>query len=283
MAPSVYEQGPVVCGNCGTTFRDVAERSIERDPDASVVDDTFLARRRAALDAEVSASSAPTPRMLAVLDEERTRLVAALEVAASSDSAYLSLIHRRLTLIDQLLDASDHDRAVGPPTATGLQREGMGQLLDRRAPPDELAAVAQWYETFGTLHEQPMTPGSNPQQRIDVARAQIKADGTLTGPRLPVGETELLAGDRVISTRDVPEFGLAAGTPGTVEHVDPEHGDARIDFATWGRLELSVTQMLEAGIGHDYVAHDDGASIDQADVAERLFVETSRIEPGVGW
>jgi hypothetical protein len=41
--------------------------------------------------------------------------------------------------------------------------------------------------------------------------------------------------------------------------------------------------MLEAGIGHDYVTHDDGASIDQTDIAERLFVEASRIEPGVGW
>jgi hypothetical protein len=221
--------------------------------------------------------------MLAVLDEERTRLVAALEAAAGHDGALLSPIHRRLTLIDQLLEASGHERHTNPVVATPLQQEGVGQLLDRRAPPDQLAAVEQWYETFGTLHEQPMPPGINPHERIDVARALLKADGTLHGPRLAMGETELLVGDRVVSTRDALAFGLAAGTPGTVEHIDPEHGDARIDFATWGRLELSVTQMLEAGIGHDYVTHDDGASIDQTDIAERLFVEASRIEPGVGW
>jgi hypothetical protein len=282
MAPSVYEQGPVVCGHCGSTFRNVAQRNVEREPETSVVDSTFLTRRRAALDAEAFALSPPTPRMLAVLDEERARLVAALDAAATSDNALLSPLHRRLGLIDQLLDAYGHERSTAPVPPTGLQREGIGDLLDGRAPPEDLAAVAQWYETFGTLHEQPMAPGDHPHERSEVARALLKADGTLTGPRLAVGETELLVGDRVISSRDVPAFGLAAGTPGTVEHVDPGHG-AQIDFATWGRLELSVTQMLEAGIGHDYVAHDDGISIDQTDVAERLFVEASRIEPGVGW
>jgi|GEM_PF-710702 len=283
MAPSVYEQGPVVCGHCGSAFRDVAQRNVEREPDASVIDDTFLIRRRAALDAEASAGFAPSPRVVAVLDEERARLAAALAAAPDGDSALLSPIHRRLMLIDELLAASGHHLASEPVPVTELQREGVGQLLDGRAPPGELAAVARWYETFGTLHEQPMPPGTDPQERVDVARSLLKADGTLTGPRLAVGETELLVGDRVINTRDVPAFGLAAGTPGTVEHVDPDHGEARIDFATWGRLELSVTQMLEAGLGHDYVAHDDGVAIDQADVADRLFVEASRVEPGVGW
>ena len=69
----------------------------------------------------------------------------------------------------------------------------------------------------------------------------------------------------------------------TVEHIDVERGDARIDFATWGRLELSVTQMLSAGIAHDYVGDEPGLAVEQVDVVERLLVEASRIEPGVSW
>src|SRR5438128_861075 len=72
MAPSVYEQGPVICGQCGSAFSDGAERRAE--PDAEIVDTTFVERRRAALDAEVGDASAPSERLVAVLDEERARL-----------------------------------------------------------------------------------------------------------------------------------------------------------------------------------------------------------------
>src|SRR5207249_806245 len=102
-------------------------------------------------------------------------------------------------------------------------------------------------------------------------------------PRVPFGDCDLLVGDRVITTRDLPEHGLAVGVPGTVEHIDDERGHARVDFATWGRLELSATELLDAGIAHDYAAPDTSVGVEPDDLAERLFIEANRIEPGAGW
>ena len=59
---------------------------------------------------------------------------------------------------------------------------------------DDLDAAARWYETFGTLQEQPMPHGDDRRERVGVARALLKADGTLTGPRLEMGDTDLLVG-----------------------------------------------------------------------------------------
>src|SRR5207244_214934 len=128
-------------------------------------------------------------------------------------------------LIDRLLEGSGAVPGADRGSASDLQVDGVRELLDGRATPDDVAAVARWYETFGTLDEQPMPRGDDPHERIGVARALLKADGTLNGPHLDMGETDLLVGERVISTRDVPGFGLAAGTPGTVQHIDAERGN----------------------------------------------------------
>ena len=128
-----------------------------------------------------------------------------------------------------------------------------------------------------------MSPNDGGDERLKVARALLKADGTLREPRLALGDRELMVGERVISTRESEVLGMRAGTQGTVERIDEVHCDARIDFATWGRLELSVTQMLEAGIAHDYVAHDGAVETQGLDVGESLAAEAIRIDPGAGW
>jgi hypothetical protein len=118
-------------------------------------------------------------------------------------------------------------------------------------------------------------------ERVRLARALLKADGTLRGPSLRFGDHEIAPGDRVVASREVPLLGLPAGTPGTVEQVLEASREARIDFATWGRLDVSVREMVATGINHAYVAHDVTASR-QSDVTDELAVETNRIDPGAG-
>jgi hypothetical protein len=115
-------------------------------------------------------------------------------------------------------------------------------------------ALGRWYGDFGTEHEQPM-PAGNPDEaarRARMARAILRADGTLAGPTAttPAG-TELQAGDRVHATRGVDD--LPAGTLGTVEHVDPDDGTVDIDFATWGRLRVQLEEAIVGDLRHDYV------------------------------
>src|SRR5947209_5357453 len=216
MAPSVYEKAPIICGHCGSAFRDVREQHVERQPEANLVDGAFIRRRRAALDAEASGETASWDRLLAALDQERGRLQAALDAAHGTDSGMLQPLRDRLRVIDRLLDASGAPPVSEHGEASEWQLDGVQELLDGRAPPDDIAAAARWYEAFGTMQEQPMPPGDNPQARIDIARALLKADGTLKRPQLECGESDLMRGDRIASTRDLPGLGLAAGTPGTV-------------------------------------------------------------------
>ena len=48
-------------------------------------------------------------------------------------------------------------------------------------------------------------------------------------------------------------------------------------------LVFRLTQMLDAGIAHDYVSHDDASAAQQLDITQSLGLEASRIDPGVGW
>jgi hypothetical protein len=61
---------------------------------------------------------------------------------------------------------------------------------------------------------------------------------------------ELQSGDRV---QVVAHHGdLPAGTPGTIERVDPMTGVIEVDFATWGRLQAALTDSLTRDLRHDY-------------------------------
>jgi hypothetical protein len=213
---------------------------------------------------------------------ERARLAAAIAATASTDSPRFEPLRQRLERIDQLLDAANDRPPSTTMSLTAMQHEGIRELLDATTRPEDIDAVARWYETFGTINELAMPASERDDERLSLARALLKADGTLHEPRLEVGNREMLVGERVITTRDCGAVGLGALTPGTVEQIDDANGAAQIDFATWGRLELSVAQMLAAGITHDYVATEvSGAP--QLDVTEHLAVEANRIDPGVEW
>ncbi|HZP15484.1 MAG TPA: hypothetical protein VFA96_06660, partial [Nocardioides sp.] len=124
--------------------------------------------------------------------------------------------------------------------------------------------------------------GEGQATRTRVARALLKADGTLREPRAELGQTELLVGDRVVTTKDLPELGLDAGVPGSVDRVDPAQQSVELEFATWGRLELSVKRMLEAGITYDYVSAAVTPAL-SAELTHAPALDAQPLEPGPGW
>jgi hypothetical protein len=122
------------------------------------------------------------------------------------------------------------------------------------AHPADIAAATRWYERFGTADEEPMRAATDDEarRRVQLARALLRADGTLRGPSLDLDGTELASGDRVIVTGDVPRIDLPEGALGTVLEV---HGDrADLDFATWGRLRAGIGETVSQLLRHDYVA-----------------------------
>lgn len=182
IAKSVLAAGPIVCGLCSAEFE---SPGVARAANDSVVDESFLERRRAALGEE-----APPP-------------------------------------------------AVSPAS----DRSG------------DSAAVARWYERFGTYDEAPMPAADNVEaaRREALARALLRADGTLRGPSTEIACLEVTEGDRVIAVADDAATGLPAGTLGTVAAVDPHERVADIDFATWGRLRVGVDDAVARLLRHDYV------------------------------
>lgn len=120
--------------------------------------------------------------------------------------------------------------------------------------PGDAEAVGRWYGDFGTEHEQPM-PADSPDEaarRARMARAILRADGTLAGPTVTtLAGVELQSGDRVHATRDIDD--LPAGTLGTIEHVDPADHTVDVDFATWGRLHAQLEESIISELQHDYV------------------------------
>jgi hypothetical protein len=244
-----------------------------------VVDRSFVERRRAALDSEL-ATEKDASHLVAVLDEQRAQLEAAL-ARASDQQVPLWPILDRLDRIDRLIDSLDVPSA-GHVVTTALQREGASELSGIELEREDAAQVTNWYAAFGTADEAPMAPGEGQATRTRIARALLKADGTLREPRAELGETELLVGDRVVTTRDLPELGLDSGVPGSVDRVDPAQQSVELEFATWGRLELSVKRMLEAGITYDYVS----AAVTPMPSAELMHapaLDSHPHEPGPEW
>ncbi len=279
MAPSVYQQGPVVCGRCGSAFREGAEQRAEPEPGSAVVDRSFVERRRAALDSELTAWR-DASHLVAVLDEQRAQLEAAL-ARASDQQVPLWPVVDRLDRIDRLIDSFAEPPAEHVVT-TALQREGASELSSIDLQRDDASQVTNWYAAFGTADEAPMASGEGQATRTRVARALLKADGTLREPRAELGQTELLVGDRVVTTKDLPELGLDAGVPGSVDRVDPAQQSVELEFATWGRLELSVKRMLEAGITYDYVSAAVTPAL-SAELTHAPALDAQPLEPGPGW
>ena len=231
MAPSVLAAGPVLCGMCGTEFSTGAEpRSAE-----------FLAgerrqRGRTSLAGEALTPEGLEPGLLREVARQRDRLDTTIRTVVDRDPALRDLLIERRDRLDRLLA---HTTRVADPGT-----------------PSEPAhvVVAEWYQRYGTLDEQTI-PADDPFQqsrRQGLARDLLKADGTLTGPTVTIGRTELMAGDRVIVTADDLRSGVPEGLPGTVTAVDPALRTIDLDFETWGTLRTSTGGPVARSLRHAY-------------------------------
>lgn len=267
MAPSTLAAGPVVCGLCAQEFTPTVrvEREVSSSPAASPVDGSFVGRRRKQIEAEHGqVADVDRPR----LERQRARLAAV--VAELGAGGGPDVLRERLSRIEQLV-GKHGDRAP----ATPEQRGGLAELAEELVAEADGDALRDWYERFGTQREQPMPAASarDAERRSRLARALLRADGTLRGPDVRAGSLEIAAGDRVTATRDTAS-GPPVGAPGTVEVVDATTGTTEIEFATWGRLRTRLTAEVGELLRHDYSAVRDPNRIDAQ-------VELDRMVPDV--
>jgi hypothetical protein len=283
MAPSVLAAGPVVCGVCDAEFTPDASRArraeTEKGAAGAVVDGTFVDRRRSQVASAEPARTGLHPAGTADLDRRREMLDAALLESGESDDPSLRPLRERKERLDALVGDESPWRPAPAPAAPG-QVDGLQELARLSGSDDDRQAIVEWYERFGTYEEQPMAPSGpfDEGDRSAMARALLKADGSLTGPAVIVNGAEVMAGDRVTATAD-PATGVEDGMPGTVRHVDTEQGTVEIDFATWGRLQASLSEAVVQSLRHDYVVPVEAGP--PAPDARRLDLELQRITPEV--
>lgn len=298
MAPGVFAAGPVLCGRCGAEFNAPAERRRSADTEAASggraadadVDMSFMQRRHAAIAAETTGaagtpepdvSGAPWPRVAPDhFARERALLDAVIAAAADPDHPNLVPLRERRDRLQRLTGGADPDRSVPPLSAD--QRQGIHELAVVEPRGTDVVHAAHWYERFGTPEEEPMlalTSGDE-MRRVAIARGLLKADGTLTGPAVRIGDREFMAGDRVVAAGGhVPH--LAAGVLGTVEGVDVGGGALDIDFGIWGRLRSSLSDAVAQTLRHDYV--EQGSTQERAAAIRAIRdrqLEPDRIYPG---
>jgi hypothetical protein len=283
MAPSVLAAGPVVCGICDAEFTPDASRAgraeVERGAAGAVVDDTFVDRRRSQVASAEPAATGLHPAGTAELDRRREMLDAALFESGESDDPRLRPLRERKERLDAVVGDESPWRPAPSPATPG-QVEGLKELASLPRSDEDSRAVGEWYERFGTYEEQPMAP-SGPFDEGDrgaMARALLKADGSLTGPAVIINGAEVMAGDRVTAAADR-ATGVEEGMPGTVRKVDTEQGTVEIDFATWGRLQASLSEAVVQSLRHDYVVPvEAGPAVPDP---RRLDLELQRITPEV--
>lgn len=320
MAPSVLARGPVVCGVCGSEFstgaevaRPEGEAAVEDGsaiavggragsgrplaeserpegtrhdaaamPDAdAVVDRSFVDRRRAVVEVERR-----TCDLRDVVARHRGALAFALSTADRPDHAALAPLrdrHARLGRIQDHLDGLVPTRPLGADAAawqeSADQAEAVRALVDAGVADERLAG---WYDYLGTLAGEPMAAvdASEADLLTRMARALLKADGTLRGPAVEVDGQEFQAGDKVVVTAEVPG-GPPAEVMGTVSEADPDLGAIRVDFPTWGHVRVPLVSALARSLTHDYAAVVDPDQEIAPDPA--VAVELDRLGVGVEW
>lgn len=277
MAPSVLARGPVVCGLCGTEFSTGAEVEVST-ADESVVDRSFLDRRRAEVETDRQAG-----RLLEVVGQKRARLEVALSASSCPDHPALAALrerHARLCAFYERLRGPSVSAIRSPDHVVALSAEQAAAVDRLVAEGGDDHRLTTWYERVGTLHSEPMAVAdeADAARLTMLARGLLHADGTLTGPSVEIEGRDFQTGDRVIVNRTVPG-GPEAGTLGTVEEADPDLGAVRIDFATWGRVRTPLASALARSLEHDYAAVVDASAERLSEV--ELDRELERLGPEV--
>ena len=244
VAPSTLSAGPIVCGLCGSAFAEAKQATRTESPAAAVVGETFLARRRAQLDVGRTGSD-DTAR----LGRHHAQLAAVVAEMDDPMPELAALLRERLERLRVVRGAP----SLTLP-ATAEQRGGLAELDGELLRDGDGDAVRHWYERVGTSREEPMPVDGDidSARRFRLARALLRADGTLRGPEVTVGREPLASGDRVIVSG--PNDVIPVGTLGTVAHVDPDAAELEVDFATWGRLRIGPGDEVLRALRHDYVA-----------------------------
>lgn len=253
MAPSVLAAGPVLCGLCGNEFQTARTASKAPENEAfrgerdAVVDDTFLPRRQEILAGEGTTNglrARSQPRVAAFV-------AAAREAGYGAHPAVLTLAHHH----DLPPSGRNGSDAEPPgPDLTATQTEGLVELVVAGDKPGDWA-VTSWYQALGTDGEQPMAAGNLPEaaRRRGLARAMLKADGTLHGPGIEVLGREFLAGEQVlVGPTGLRSLELDAGVPGTVDRVDPAGGWLDVDFPTAGHYRFAANGPEAATLAYGY-------------------------------
>jgi hypothetical protein len=281
MAPKVLAAGPVLCGLCGNEFlagRETARRANNTEPEAAApagtVDHSFLARRREALTRD---------RSIAVVDAMASVpafLQAAREAGYAAHPAVVALAHRHNV---EAGATAAGDRTL--PELTAVQRTGLVEMVVAGDKPGDWA-VARWYQERGTEREQPMVAGNLPEstRRRALARAMLKADGTLHGPAIDVCGREFLAGDQVVvGPTGMRSLDIDAGVPGMITAVDPEGGWLDVDFPTAGAYRLGADSSEAVALVYGYAEVVPG--VDRVDLrtADLRMVDlrTADVQPPV--
>ena len=264
MAPSVLAAGPVLCGLCGNEFQPGRIAAQSAAPDSrhaeqspvplsknAVVDQRFLARRQEALAAERVGPNLQAARLAGFL-------AAARDAGYGAHPAVAALAHRHQLLTEA--NGAEPGPARLPSELTATQRAGLLDLVSAGDKPGDWA-VTSWYLTLGTDQERPMVAGTRPEaaRRRDLARAMLKADGTLHGPAVEIAGREFLAGERiVVGRRGIPSHDLDPGVPGHVEQVDTAGSWIEVDFPTAGHYRWACTGPEAFGLDHGYAELIDG-------------------------
>ena len=276
MAPSVLAAGPVVCGLCGKEFeagRQVSagtEKTALQEGHNDVVDHTFLGRRQ-----EIIARERMPEARLAVF------LSAAREAGIGAHPAVAALAHRHDLLAAQPSPATADEL---PLALTPVQREGLIELALAGDKPGDWAVVS-WYQALGTDHEQPMPAGTHSEagRRRNLARAMLKADGTLHGPAVEILGREFLAGEHiVVGPNGIRSLELDAGIPGTVEQVDPADQWLDVDFPTAGHYRFAADgpEAVTLAYGYaDVIPGLDRVDLRTLDLQPPIEVEPVPVEP----
>jgi hypothetical protein len=245
MHPGTLAKGPVICGLCGSEFTVGAE--VRQLPEAassrpSNVDDSFVARRREAL--RSTANDDLRGRML----RDRERIASGVDDPSAWFEGSAPLLTKRLERIDAAVAELD-DRRPDDPVRP------VDDSTDQR--------VERWYAAYGTLDERPMVAADDLEQEqlASLARAVLRRDGSIRGPDLDLGPLDVAVGDRVVVVRPLHD-GPPLGTPGDVVGVDHGSERCKVDFSTWGTLEIEPDSEAACAIGHDYAVVDLAQPVD---------------------
>ncbi len=163
--------------------------------------------------------------------------------------------------------AASTSESTGGLDMNATQQAGLTELVRLGAKSEGallLTKVGAWYAARGGIEERPIL-GTTPEEvetANRAARAMLKLDGTLREPTVTVRGHELALGE-LVTLRDAIDFLFnvdggdlpAYSVFGTVEDINVERRELVVDFATAGRITLSLESDVAIALEYGYAEH----------------------------